>query len=59
MKNVKAYGNKKFEAKKPDFTSDGVAVWVNKDKNDCDYLTIKIVGHKTITAFKPKVDNEV
>lgn len=38
--------------RKPDFKADGVAVWVNTDKNGNDYLSIKITGHERIVAFK-------
>ena len=41
-----------FEARAPEYTTDGVAVWVNKDKNNNKYLSIKIVGHNTINVFK-------
>jgi len=49
-----------FEAKTPDYYADGVAVWINIDKKNHKYLTIKIVGHKTITAFEhiPKEQRE-
>jgi hypothetical protein len=40
----------------PDFTNDGVAVWVNKTKNGYDYLSIKIVGHNVINAFGKSFD---
>lgn len=43
----------KFEAQKPDYSSQGVAVWINySDKGE--YLTIKLLGHNTIIAFKNK-----
>lgn len=35
----------------PDFKSDGVAVWVNKDRKKRKYLSIQIVGLKTVVAF--------
>ena len=38
----------------PNYTNDGVAVWVNMDKNNNKYLSIKIVGHSTIYAFEHK-----
>jgi len=44
--------NKQFEPKAPDFTGDGVAVWIRQDKNGNDFLSIKTTGHNTITAFK-------
>jgi len=52
-KNIDGDNNKKEEFKKkaPEYTNDGVAVWVNKDKNGKNYLSIKIVGHNTITAL--------
>jgi hypothetical protein len=36
----------------PDFKSDGVAVWVNKDKNGKDYVAVLLVGHNRLVAFK-------
>jgi hypothetical protein len=36
----------------PDFSGEGVAVWTNIDKNNNPYLSIKLVGHNTICAFK-------
>lgn len=41
-----------FEAKTPDYFGDGVAVWINIDKNNHKYLKIKLTGHTTITAFQ-------
>ena len=38
--------------KKPDFKGEGVAVWVNTDKNGNEYLSIKVVGHEKILAFQ-------
>lgn len=38
----------------PDFKGDGVAVWINKDKNGNQYLAISLLG-KTgfkVNAFK-------
>lgn len=37
---------------KPDFKSDGIAVWVNEDKNGKPYLSVKIVGHNAMNVFK-------
>ena len=36
----------------PDFKGDGVAVWVNKDKNGKQYLAINVTGHNSIAAFE-------
>jgi len=43
-----------FVPKAPDFTGDGVAVWVRPDKNGKDYLAIQLLGKKGIkvVAFK-------
>ena len=49
--------NKKIDeekGKKPNYTADGVAVWINKDKNNEEYIAIKMTGHNTIYAFKNK-----
>ena len=45
-------GSEGVSGKKPDFKGDGVAVWVNTDKNGNKYLSIKLVGHEKILAFK-------
>lgn len=43
----------------PDFKGDGVAVWVNQDKkSDNKYLSIKVVGHTTIYAWRPEPKEE-
>jgi len=39
------------KGRSPDFKGDGVVVWVNKDKNGKDYLSIRLVGHSPILAF--------
>lgn len=45
---------------KPQYTGDGVAVWINTDKNGKQYLSIKLAGHNTVNAFKyvPKETQE-
>ena len=44
------------EVRKPDFKGDGVAVWINTDKNGNQYLGIKLLGAITATlaAFPQK-----
>ena len=44
----------------PDFKGDGVAVWVNTDKNGKQYLSIKLLGELKVIAFKnePKPKTE-
>ena len=36
----------------PDFKGDGVAVWINYDKNNNQYLSISILGNLKINVFK-------
>lgn len=50
--------NIKSTGRKPDYTADGVAIWVNTDKNGQDYLSVKILGSITVNAFKPKAVSE-
>jgi len=38
--------------RKPDFVNSGVAVWINRDKNNVEYLSISIVGHTIIQAWR-------
>lgn len=66
MENEKTQKPRKTqEGREPDYTGNGVAVWVNPDKTDPDkrVLAIKIVGHDYIYAFKnepkPRVFPEV
>jgi len=40
------------KAKPPDFKGDGVAVWINKDKNGKTYLNIKLFNQFTVPAWK-------
>lgn len=42
----------KKPGKKPDYSGDGVAVWVHKDPEGRERLRIKLVGHEYVTAFK-------
>lgn len=41
----------KKEGQKPDYVSDGIAVWVNSNEKG-EYLAIKLTGHNTIYAKK-------
>ncbi len=45
----------------PNYTSQGIAVWENLDKNGKKYLNIKIVGHSPMRAFEytPQTKEEV
>ena len=45
-------GEKIMEGKQPEFKGEGVAVWVNKDKNGKQYLSIKLLGSLIVKAFK-------
>ena len=44
----------------PDFKGDGVAVWINTDRNGAQYLSIQLLGKNgfKVVAFKntPKED---
>jgi len=41
----------KISGKKPDFKGDGVAVWINQDKNGKSYLSIKVLNLIKLNAF--------
>ncbi len=48
-----------FEARKPDYKSDGVAVWIENDINGNKYLNIHVLGGQkkgglTLVAFENK-----
>lgn len=42
----------------PDYNGDGVAVWVNKDKNNKTYLSVKVLGHY-VNCFKVEPKKEL
>jgi hypothetical protein len=47
----------KFTPRKPDYSSEGVAVWVNKDKNGKEYLAIHLLGGSIkLVAFQNFAD---
>ena len=40
--------------RQPDFKGDGIAVWINRDKNNNQYLSVKLLGSINLAAFKNK-----
>jgi len=40
------------EIRPPEFKGEGVAVWVNYDKNRRQYLSVKILGNIVLNAWK-------
>jgi len=54
MTQEKENKNGNVTGRTPDYKGDGVAVWVNNDKNGNQYLAIKILGSITLAAFRPK-----
>ena len=36
----------------PDYKGEGIAIWVNQDKNGNPYLSVKILGAITVNCFK-------
>ena len=46
--------NEKPKGTPPEFKGEGVAVWVNKDKNGKKYLSIQLLGRNgmKVNAFK-------
>ncbi len=52
-----------FEARAPDYKGDGVAIWKNTDKNKNVYLSVKILGGKSVNCWKyepkPKEESDV
>jgi len=45
----------KPKGKAPDFKGDGVAIWVNKDKNNKQYLSVKLLGSITVNCFAQEI----
>jgi hypothetical protein len=43
----------------PDYKGDGVAVWINQDKNGKQYLSIAVLGNIRLAAFKYEKKKEV
>ena len=52
--------SKKPKGNPPDFSGDGLAIWVNKDKNGENYLTIQLFGKNgvRVNCFKVKPKSE-
>lgn len=48
------------ENKAPDYIGNGLAVWINTDKNGKKYLSVKVLNGKPINCFKnePKEKKE-
>ena len=44
--------NENFSAKPPEYKGDGIAIWINTDKNGQKFLSVKILGSITINCFK-------
>ena len=40
------------KGRQPEFKGEGVAVWINEDKNGKSYLAIKILDVIRVNAFK-------
>jgi len=38
----------------PQYTNNGIGVWLHKTKEGEIYLSIKMVGHEVVNAFKNK-----
>ena len=36
----------------PDYSGDGIAVWVQKDKNNKTYLSVRVLQNQYINCFK-------
>ena len=51
VKIVRTESNKDV-ARVPDYKGDGVAVWINKDKNGKDYLSIVLLNSIKCAAFE-------
>ena len=47
------------KGKQPDYKGDGVAVWINKDKNGKTYLSIKLLGSIIVAAFKNEPKEQI
>ena len=40
------------KGKRPDYKGDGIAIWINEDKNGKKYLSCKILNSINIVAFE-------
>ena len=43
-------------SRRPDFTGNGVAVWINTDKNGQPYAAVKLFNKVTVSAFPPRAE---
>ena len=43
-----------FQARKFDFTGNGIAIWEDQDSNGNKILKVKVLSMQTIVCFKPK-----
>lgn len=50
---------KEFNARSPDFKGDGVAVWINTDKNGKPYAAVKLFNRYTVNCFSPRLEKTV
>lgn len=41
-----------FEPTRPEYSGDGVSIWLAKDVNGKEYLKVKVLGGKAINCFK-------
>ena len=41
-----------FEPTKPYYVGSGIAIWKAKDKNNKEYLKVKVLGGSVINCFK-------
>ncbi|GAH02967.1 unnamed protein product [marine sediment metagenome] len=53
-------GNNKmgFEPQSPAFAGSGVAIWKAKDKNNKEFLKVKVLGGKPINCFQVEEKKE-
>ncbi len=47
-----------FTPTQPDYSGDGIAIWKATDKNDKEYLKVRVLGGKTINCFVVKKKEE-
>jgi hypothetical protein len=41
-----------FEPTTPDYSGDGIAIWKAKDKNNKEFLKVKVLGGNSINCFQ-------
>lgn len=51
-------GNQNDGKRGPDFVGEGLAIWLNQDKNGKTYASVKVFGQFRVPCFKPELNKQ-